>query len=89
MINPRIIFLILLIGLVTCAGDLTNSNNRDIIIQDFEESNIVVSDTDYENSDTFDRIAKNNSLSEPYSLVVNGQDIKVKIYSFKPYDSLS
>ena len=89
MINPRIFFLILLTGLVTCAGDLTNSKNRDIIIQDFEESNIVISDTDYENSDTFDRIAKNNSLSEPYSLVVNGQDIKVKIYSFKPYDSLN
>ena len=51
MINPRIFFLILLTGLVTCAGDLTNSINRDIIIQDFEEANIVVSDTDYENSD--------------------------------------
>ena len=66
MIFLRIILLILLAGLVSCSGDINISNNSDILIQDYEESNKVIFDIDYKNSETFDLITKNNSLSEPY-----------------------
>ena len=89
MIFLRIILLILLAGLVSCSGDINISNNSDILIQDYEESNKVIFDIDYKNSETFDLITKNNSLSEPYSIIANGQDTKVEIYSFKPFESLN
>ena len=89
MIFLRIILLILLAGLVSCSRDINISNNSDILIQDYEESNKVIFDIDYKNSETFDLITKNNSLSEPYSIIANGQDTKVEIYSFKPFDSLN
>ena len=53
MIFLRIILLILLAGLVSCSGDINISNNSDILIQDYEESNKVIFDIDYKNSETY------------------------------------
>ena len=93
MLKHRMRYLLLITGFVACSCNLKSTteddNIKEIIIQDYEESNILVSDADYENPDIFDIIGKNNSLSEPYSIIADGQDVRVKIYSFKPYDSLN
>ena len=93
MLKHRMLYLLLIIGLVAFSchkkSTIEDDDIKDIIIQDYEESNILVSDNDYENSDVFDVITENNSLFEPYSIIADGQNVRVKIYSFKPYDSLN
>ena len=93
MLIPRWICLLLITWLVACSCNLKKStasdNSINITISDYEENNIVVSDADYENSDVFDDIINNNSLSAPYSIVADGQEVSIQIYSFKPTDSLN
>lgn len=93
MLTHGRIYLILIPGLMACSCKFINTKEsndfKDITIRDYEENNIFVSAADYENSDIFDDIAKHNSLSEPYSIIADGQDVRIKIYSYKPYDSLN
>lgn len=66
-----------------------NDDNIVYVVKDYEEQNKIVLYEDYSSNDQFDDIAEKYALSEPYSVIADGQNVSIQAYSYQPSDSLN